>query len=358
MIKINELIVKTSVVLTLIFLIVSCATNKSTNNTKRELIFFPAPPDTAKIQFLTVINNSNDITGEQSSFDKFTKKKENKSGIIKPFGISVIKNKIFVVDSKRAGIDIIDLQKTTFEFKNPTGLGNLKTPLNCFADTSGNLFVTDMTRKEIVVFDYDMNFKASFGIKIIEKPGDLCAYKDKIYVTDTKNMKIFVFSKSDYKLVTSFPDVSEKDSAFLHQPNHISIRNDIIYVTDFGEFVIKKYDLNGKFLGTVGSYGDSPGQFTRPKGLTVDRNDFLYVLDSRYNNVQIFNRLGQLMLFFGGDKAGHGFLNMPIKITIDYDNLDYFREYVDSKYDLKYLIFITNQFGDDRVTVYGFVELK
>ena len=49
---------------------------------------------------------------------------------------------------------------------------------------------------------------------------------------------------------------------------------------------------------------------------------------------------------------------MPIRITLDYDNLDYFKQYVDAKYNLKYLIYITNQFGDDKVTVYGFIELK
>jgi len=44
--------------------------------------------------------------------------------------------------------------------------------------------------------------------------------------------------------------------------------------------------------------------------------------------------------------------------TIDYDNLKYFEEYVDKSFDLKYLIFVTNQYGPDRISVYGFVEDK
>ncbi len=345
-------------ILALITLISSCATQKKTDTAKQETIFFPPPPDTARVQFLTTISQSTDITGEASSFKKYVSGKDDNSGIQKPHGISVIKNKIFVVDFKLGGIYKIDFQNKSFEFKNPPGLGNLKNPINCFADTNGNLFVTDQVRKEIVVFDHDMNYKNSFGLKILEKPTDVVAYKDKIYVSDMKQMKIFVFSKDDYKLLSSFPNVSDKDTAFIHQPIHIAVVNDIFYVTDFGEFHIKKFDLNGNFISNVGTYGEYPGQFSRPKGIAVDKDDYLYVIDAQFNNVQIFNRNGEPMMDFGGEKMGPGFLDMPIRITIDYDNLDYFRKYVDSKYNLKYLIFVTNQFGPDRITVYGFVDLK
>ncbi len=47
---------------------------------------------------------------------------------------------------------------------------------------------------------------------------------------------------------------------------------------------------------------------------------------------------------------------LPAKVIIDYDNLDYFRPLVHESFELKYLIFVTNQYGPDRLNVYGFVE--
>lgn len=63
-------------------------------------------------------------------------------------------------------------------------------------------------------------------------------------------------------------------------------------------------------------------------------------------------------MYFGGSYKGEGYMYMPAKVAIDYENLDYFRDFVDPAFDLKYLIFVTNQFGPDKITVYGFVEPK
>jgi hypothetical protein len=43
-------------------------------------------------------------------------------------------------------------------------------------------------------------------------------------------------------------------------------------------------------------------------------------------------------------------------VTISYTGLDYFSKYVDKSFNLKYLIFVTNQYGPDKISVYGFVE--
>ena len=61
-------------------------------------------------------------------------------------------------------------------------------------------------------------------------------------------------------------------------------------------------------------------------------------------------------MFFGGTYKGPGDMWLPAKITIDYDNLQYFRKYVDPSYDLQYLILVTNQYGPDKINVYGRVE--
>lgn len=94
------------------------------------------------------------------------------------------------------------------------------------------------------------------------------------------------------------------------------------------------------------------------KGIAVDKENNLYVVDAGFENVQIFNNKGQLLMFFGGSYKGPGDMWLPAKVIIDYDNLNYFQKYVHESFDLKYLIFVTNQYGPSKINIYGFVETK
>ena len=82
------------------------------------------------------------------------------------------------------------------------------------------------------------------------------------------------------------------------------------------------------------------------------------MVDAGFENVQIFNKDRKLLMYFGGSYKGPGDMWLPAKIIIDYDNLEYFQKYVDPGFTLKYLIFVTNQYGPDKVNVYGRVTPK
>ena len=116
--------------------------------------------------------------------------------------------------------------------------------------------------------------------------------------------------------------------------------------------------MDGTFIRSIGSYGSNLGQFVRPKGIAVDRNNVLYVVDAAFENIQMFKSSGDLLMFFGGTYRGPGYMWLPAKVTIDYDNLEYFEQYVNERFDLKYLIFVTNQYGPDKISVYGFIDKK
>lgn len=334
--------------------VLSCSSNYQK---KFDPLFFPAPPEIPKIQYLTVISSSADIKEKQSSFESFVLGEELQKDIIKPFGISSQKDNIMIVDTKLQSLININLKNSTFEYINPNGDGQLKKPLNCFY-YNDELYVNDFANHCIVMLDKNNSYIKSIGSSILSKPSDVAVVSDNIYVTDMDSSKVFVFSKATNSVLFSFPNVDVKDTSFLHSPTHITIMNNRVYVVDFGEFNVKVFDLNGKFLNTIGSYGQNRGQFVRTKGIAVDSSNNVYVLDAAFENVQIFNKNGELLMFFGGPYQRPGYLSLPIRINIDYDNIEYFSKYVDPNFDLKYLIYITNQFGNDKITVYGFIEPK
>jgi DNA-binding beta-propeller fold protein YncE len=338
-------------------MIASCSSKVSKQDLSK-LVIFPAPPDTTRIQFLTSFSNSKDIVGERSSFKKAIIGQENVLEITKPYGIAVSKNRIYVCDTKLGALEIINLENKTFEYFKPTGLGEFKKPLNCFIDKDSLFYVVDVDRKDVVSFNDSLDFVKSYGFKELVKPTDVFVSGDNIYVTDIADHKIKVFSKENAELLLSFPDVDPKDTAYLHQPTNLFVTDKEIYVTDFGEFLVKVYDLKGNFIKNIGSHGSTPGNFVRPKGIALDKENNIYVVDAAFENVQIFNSNAELLLFFGGAYKGPGTMYMPAKVAIDYTNLDYFRKYVYKSFELKYLVFVTNQYGPDKVTVYGYVEPK
>ena len=327
--------------------------------TADNLVIFPPPPDTARIQYLTRFSNSIDVTGERSGFMRFILGEEKKRPIIKPYGIYIFKGRIYICDSILGGLEILDLNKKTFDYFQPQGLGLIKKPINCFVDKDGMLYVADAERKQIVVFNQKLKYQASFCDAKKMKPTDVQVVNDEIWVCDLKGHQIHIYSKPDYKLLRSFPlNAAPKSDEFLNSPTNLFVTDDYVYVSDFGAFKIKVYTRDGKFVRTIGSYGKALGQFVRPKGIAVDRDGLLHVVDAGFENVQIFDKNGKLLMFYGGSYKHPGNMWLPAKVIIDYDNLDYFKDYVHKSFNLKYLIFVTNQYGPDKVSVYGFIEPK
>ena len=117
-------------------------------------------------------------------------------------------------------------------------------------------------------------------------------------------------------------------------------------------------DRTGKVMKAFGETGDRPGQFVRPKGIAVDDDGLIYVVDAGHQVVQIFNQDAQLLMFFGERGSKAGTLNLPADIAISRDNLEYFREFADPSFEVEQLIFVTNQAGPRKISVYGFGHPK
>ena len=340
----------------LLTFIASCSSKIPTSSS--EVIVYPSPPEITRIQYLTTISTSADVEGGKSKFGKYVVGDEVPKPIIKPYGATFHNGKIYVCDLDLKGLEVIDMDGESFEYFVPKGLGQLTLPINCFVDSLGYLYVADSQRKQVVVYDQNKQYVYGIGTKENFKPTDVVVSNNKIWIANIKNGSVDVYSQdSTHQFLYSLPDKNATEGK-LYQPTNLFITNDKVYVSDFGEFNVKIYDHSGNYIRSVGSYGKSIGQFTRPKGIAVDREENLYVVDAAFENVQIFNKEGQLLMFFGGSYKGPGGMWLPAKVSISYEMLDDFQKYVDKRYHLKYLILVTNNYGPDKINIYGYVEEK
>lgn len=326
-----------------------------------ELVVYPAPPDTPRIQFLTHITTSRDLDSRRSFFETLVGRAENEIELlVKPFGLAVGPGRVYICDTVFRGVRIIDLDRGRFRNFRPRDVpGGIQVPVGCELDKEdGRLYVVDTGRRDVLVFDADLAYVTAISGPEGFRPNDVAVDAEGIWVTDASNHVIRVFDKETFAEMRALPQLDSKHPGFLHQPSNLHIAGNRIYVTDFGDFTVKVYSRTGDHLNTVGSYGDGAGRFTRPKGIAVDRDSVLYVADAAFNNVQLFNAAGQVLMWFGGSSSGPGSMSLPAQIALDYANLDYFRRYVDDSFELLYLIFVTNQYGPAKLGVYGFIRPK
>ena len=328
------------------------------------LVIYPPPPQTPRVQFLTAISNSKDVEEPRSlSFWERVagEREEDVRGepILKPYGVAIHDGVIYVCDTLLQGVDVIDLGARSFEYWQPEGFGKLRKPINCAADSvTGRIFVADIDRGDVVVFDTERRFVAAFGSVEGSRPTDVFVRDGRAWVADFENREVRVYDLSGFEQIGTIPAADVDSAGRLFGPTNLWVTDEHVYVSDFGAAQVKVYTRDGEFVRAVGSYGDGLGQFARPKGIAVDRSGILYAVDAAFENVQMFNAEGQFLMPFAGPYKGPGDLWLPAQVTLDYDNVDYFRQYVHESLEPEYLILVTSQFGPDKVNVYALVHPK
>ena len=66
--------------------------------------------------------------------------------------------------------------------------------------------------------------------------------------------------------------------------------------------------------------GDSPGHFGRPKGVAVDQAGHIYVADALFDNIQVFDISGRLLMVWGETGAEAGEFWLPEGIAVNQMN--------------------------------------
>src|SRR6478672_8246490 len=64
-----------------------------------------------------------------------------------------------------------------------------------------------------------------------------------------------------------------------------------VYVADYGNNRIQKFDSNGKFITKWGTPGSDDGKFSGPAGVAVDSSGNVYVADLANDRIQVFSPL-------------------------------------------------------------------
>ncbi len=318
-------------------------------------IFFPPPPDLPRVEYLTSFSGSEDLVEKKTSTLLWLVGKEEKEkniSIYKPYGVTVNKGKIYVCDLS-GRIIVIEPDKKSFISLDGKKLKGMKKPINIVFDAADNMYIADAERKMVLVYDATGGLLREIGRDLKLKPGDVAVDEEFVYILDMAANDIKLFDRRTGELSRTIGK-NEENKVVLALPTAMTFdSHGAIYVTNITAANVVKLDKDGHVLSSFGKLGDSFGDFARPKGIAVDPEGRIYVVDNGMQLVSIFTEAGQLLIPFGAPGLTTGSMNLPVGIAVTREMLPYFKQYADPSFEIETLVFVTNQFGNAKVSVYG-----
>jgi sugar lactone lactonase YvrE len=333
---------------------------------RREPIFFPPPPETPRLQFLTSFSGPEDLgTVSTSAFEEFVLgEPERQDGITTPYGVAIFEGKLYVCDVGKRTVEVLDLKKRTFGYM--TQDRRLMNPVNIFVDEEGKKYVADPTAGAVFVFDRNDTLSAILGKELGVNPIDVVVRGALCYITDFKSNRIIILDKTtghEIARIGKGQSNPKEQTQSLNElpPGEFSLISDLtldqegnIYVTDKVGARITHFDRSGNIRRTIGRLGDNIDEFVRPKGIAIDHAGRIWVVDAATEVAKIYDQQARLLLFFGLPGNEPGMMNLPAKIVLDYENVELFQPYAVHGADIEFLVLVTNQYGPNKISVYGF----
>jgi uncharacterized protein len=182
-------------------------------------------------------------------------------------------------------------------------------------DNNENTWVTDFRKCRILKFDSNGKYLMQFGSagdsdsQFKEIWGIAVDSKNNVWVLDRGNsrhsgMGIKIFDQSGNYLKKMGTYLNDKDSSYLNGRfdwlggfNSLSAiaidHNDNVWLTETSYNRVWKFDSSGKFILRIGGHEINESHINNPEGITLDKNDNLYVNNNR--GVDKFDTNGQFL---------------------------------------------------------------
>jgi len=254
-----------------------------------------------------------------------------------PHGIALdSENNLYVVDRENQRIQVFDPTGQSLRAWGSLGNGNDEffSPFGIALDSSDNVYVADTGNHRILKFnrlgryiDEIGNFGSAVG-QFYKPEGVTIDSRGSIYVADSANHRIQKF-RPDGDVDTGFGtegavgSIGSGDAQFLYPTAMAVDSQDNLYVTDYQNDRVQKFDSDGNFVLSFGTFGHcisaegcQNGDLRFPDGIAIDAEDNLYVSDTNHR-VQKFDSQGIWLGLFGERGTANGQFEYPKGLAVD-----------------------------------------
>ncbi len=234
-------------------------------------------------------------------------------------GVVDLNGRILITDSSRQAVIVFDPVLGKLEtWERAEGLSNFQSPVGIAATPDGHVFVADADLGIVVHLDASGAPLRAFGRASLRRPTGL-AYDpatNELYVADTQSHDIKVFD-SQGAVLRVIGRRGEAEGEF-NFPTHLAFADGLLYVTDTMNSRVQVISRDGKTVHrSCGERGLYVGNLVRPKGIAVDTEGNVYVVESYHDHLLVFNRYGEFLMAIGGAGQEVGKFFLPSGVWTD-----------------------------------------
>lgn len=300
-----------------------------------KLILFPPPPDQPRFAYAGELVGERNFFYDQPQRTFWERVLDVLTGIgsqpetlelLRPQGVATdAEGRIYVTDVGRAAVFVFDpvagharvlsRADTHRPFLSPTGIT---------VGPSGEIFVADSDAGIVARILPDGLTRPPIGEGVLKRPTGVVfdAAQQRLLVADTAEHNIKIFDLEG-RLLATIGQLGNKLGEF-NRPTHLAVWQDELYVADTLNARVQVLELDsGQPIRSVGTRGTYVGQLVRPKGIALDSEGNLYVVESYHDHLLVFDRSGRFLMPIGGTGYNSGSFYLPAGLWIDKGNRVY-----------------------------------
>jgi DNA-binding beta-propeller fold protein YncE len=237
-------------------------------------------------------------------------------------GASDEHGRIYVTDASRQAVFVFDEKGgELLVWDKAQGLTSFVSPVGIAPGPDGQVFVADAELGFVARLDRAGNPVGQIGKGILKRPAGVARDPAQrlIYVADTYAHDVKVFDERG-RLARVIGRRGDAKGEF-NYPTHLSFARGELYVTDTMNSRIQVFSAGGEVLErSFGTRGLNVGDLVRPKGVAVDNEANVYVIESYYDHLLVFGRNGEFLLPIGGTGQETGRFFLPAGVWVDSRN--------------------------------------
>ncbi len=224
----------------------------------------------------------------------------------------VSRSAVFVFDPQKGALDVWEFAEGYRRFAAPTGIA---------LGPAGGVFVADADLRQVYLLDTEGKGRLFLDSDQLARPTGIAWNADEgvLYVSDTLAHQIKLFDATG-RLIRSIGRRGEGPGEF-NFPTYISLAGDRLIVADTMNARVQLLPLTGNGEPRIlGERGTRLGNFARPKGVAADAENNIYVIESYYDHLLIFDEQARFLLPIGGAGKEAGAFYLPSGVWVDRGN--------------------------------------
>lgn len=289
----------------------------------RPRYFWPPPPVEPKIEYLNYYFTDEDLMRgvDRRLEEAILGRKIPQRLIVQPFSVaSDGRGRLFVADLSGGIVHVFDIARHKYRVL-VSGLSGLR---KVFVDDAGEIWVLDGDKKALLRYSAEEKRVAEFLLADIGRAASFAVDSSQgiIYVPDSMMHNLRLFDLNG-RFLRTIGRQGALPGEF-NYPGDIDLDADgNLYVVDAMNARIQILAPEGTVLRTFGERGTALGSFAVPKGIAVGPSGLVYVSDSVLHKIVIFSNDGDFLLSIGGryvysgDGVAPGGLNFPVGLDAD-----------------------------------------